>query len=126
MANKTTKTLYEVLGLSEDADMPSVKAAYRRAVHATHPDKFPDDPHATARFQTIQNTFEILRDAAKRADYDRNPYKVEVILDMPEPPRSHVGEQDNSPVRPYIYTSSGNKVFLEDPAQSSPGFDHHA
>lgn len=38
-----------ILGVPEDADLDTIKTAYRKQMRAHHPDRFADDPEAEAR-----------------------------------------------------------------------------
>jgi hypothetical protein len=49
---------YAVLGLSSNAQRDEVKSAYKRLALATHPDRNPNDPDATANFRRIQEAYE--------------------------------------------------------------------
>jgi tetratricopeptide (TPR) repeat protein/outer membrane protein assembly factor BamB len=49
---------YEVLGLLPNAPYDKVKSAYRRLALATHPDRNPEDPDATATFRRVQEAYE--------------------------------------------------------------------
>ena len=61
-------TLYSVLGVREDATESSIKAAYRTAAKANHPDT---NPHATpGLFAQIAEAYDVLGDKAKRVSYD--------------------------------------------------------
>jgi len=64
------KTLYELLGALPDDDAESIRAAFRRAAKANHPDRNPGDPDAPNRFRRIVRAHTILSDAAQRASYD--------------------------------------------------------
>jgi molecular chaperone DnaJ len=61
---------YEVLGVSQDADASSIKAAYRRLALRYHPDRNPGDKEAEERFKEISQAYAILRDPDARARYD--------------------------------------------------------
>jgi DnaJ-class molecular chaperone len=63
-------TLYEILGVSPDIDEASLKRAYKKRVFECHPDKHPDDPCATEKFQRLNEAWEILKDPEKRRVYD--------------------------------------------------------
>lgn len=66
------KTAYDLLGIRSDADAEAVKKAYRAAVKLHHPDCRPGDPDAALlRFRQIAAAYAILRDAKRRAAYDR-------------------------------------------------------
>lgn len=61
---------YAVLGLSRDATMRQVKAAYRKLAKLHHPDANPGDAEAAARFRAITEAYETLSDPKRRAAYD--------------------------------------------------------
>ena len=62
---------YSVLGVHSSASADEIKLAFKRAAKKWHPDKHPNDPvNATARFQEVAAAYEVLGDAAKRAEYD--------------------------------------------------------
>jgi curved DNA-binding protein CbpA len=65
------KTLYELLGALPDDDAESLRAAFRKAVKANHPDTNPDDPDAPERFRRIVRANAILSDERQRATYDQ-------------------------------------------------------
>lgn len=62
---------YEVLGVERDADVKGLKVAFRKLAMKYHPDRNPDDEDAEANFKEINEAYEILKDAEKRAAYDR-------------------------------------------------------
>ncbi len=64
-------SLYEVLGIDQDATPDEIKKAYRDGAFNHHPDRNPDDPNATIKFQKISDAYQILSDKKKRARYDR-------------------------------------------------------
>jgi curved DNA-binding protein CbpA len=65
------RTLYDLLGARPDDDVEALKAAFRKAAKANHPDLHAGDPYAAIRFRRIAEAYEILRDAEQRATYDR-------------------------------------------------------
>jgi len=65
------KSYYETLGLKKEASQKEIKAAYRRLARKHHPDVNPGDRSAEGRFKEINQAFEVLSDADKRAKYDR-------------------------------------------------------
>jgi curved DNA-binding protein CbpA len=64
------KTLYDLLGALADDDADRLRAAFRKAAKANHPDNNPDDPDAPQRFRQIVHAHGILGDARQRATYD--------------------------------------------------------
>jgi tetratricopeptide (TPR) repeat protein len=65
------RTLYDLLGIRPDADAGTVKKAFREAAKLHHPDHHPGDPDAAFRLRQIVAANAILRDANRRAAYDR-------------------------------------------------------
>jgi curved DNA-binding protein CbpA len=64
------KTLYDLLGALADDDAESLRAAFRKAAKATHPDLNAGDPDAPLRFRQIFRAHAILSDPEQRAAYD--------------------------------------------------------
>ena len=52
------KSLYETLGLSENANASEIKKAYRQKAKEYHPDTNPNNPEAEDKFKEI-NAVEI-------------------------------------------------------------------
>ncbi|MFX0084568.1 MAG: molecular chaperone DnaJ [Candidatus Hodarchaeota archaeon] len=69
--SKTKRDYYDVLGVSRDADIKSIKKAFRNLARKYHPDMKPDDPNAEDKFKEAAEAFEVLSDNEKRARYDR-------------------------------------------------------
>lgn len=67
----TKRDYYEVLGVSRDSDLKSIKKAFRSLARKYHPDMKPDDPNAEEKFREAAEAFEVLSDKDKRATYDR-------------------------------------------------------
>jgi curved DNA-binding protein CbpA len=65
------KTLYELLGALPDDDAERLRAAFRKAAKANHPDNNPGDPDAPQRFRQVVRANAILSDERQRATYDR-------------------------------------------------------
>src|SRR5215213_6514348 len=62
---------YELLGLERGADPAAVKAAYRRIAKECHPDHHNGCSEKEARFKSISEAYDVLKDPQKRAAYDR-------------------------------------------------------
>jgi DnaJ-class molecular chaperone len=65
------KDYYEVLGVSRSASADEIAKAYRKLARQHHPDRNPGDKQAEARFKEIQNAYDTLSDAKKKAMYDQ-------------------------------------------------------
>lgn len=75
-ANPLSDDYYERLGAAKDMTQDQIKASYRRAAAAYHPDKartndVPLVKAMTEAFQAIGEAYETLSDPQKRAAYDR-------------------------------------------------------
>jgi DnaJ-class molecular chaperone len=62
---------YTVLGVPRTASEADIKKAFRKLAKEHHPDRNADNPRAKERFAEANNAYEILGDAAKRAQFDR-------------------------------------------------------
>ena len=64
------KDYYTILGVAPDADPAAIKTAYRKLARKYHPD-VSEHKDAEARFKEVAEAYEVLKDAAKRAEYDQ-------------------------------------------------------
>lgn len=69
-AHSDIKNYYRILGLPTDASAEDVKRAYRRLAKELHPDRHPNAPDATAKFQALNEAHAVLSDLEARARYD--------------------------------------------------------
>ncbi|HET7886423.1 MAG TPA: DnaJ domain-containing protein [Bradyrhizobium sp.] len=63
-------TLYELLGALPQDDADSLRAAFRKAAKASHPDNNRADPDAPQKFRQVVRAHAILKDETQRAAYD--------------------------------------------------------
>lgn len=62
---------YDVLGIAKGASPDEIKKAYRTKAKELHPDRNSDNPKAEAQFKEANAAYEVLKDADKKAAYDR-------------------------------------------------------
>ncbi|KAK3870970.1 hypothetical protein Pcinc_023855 [Petrolisthes cinctipes] len=63
--------IYEILGLSLEAEEKEIKKAYRKKALECHPDKNPNNPAAAEEFDRLKKILEVLLDAGTRKAYDK-------------------------------------------------------
>jgi curved DNA-binding protein CbpA len=87
---------YRVLGVAATASPAQITHAYRARLRAHHPDTrtSPASPAADDGLQQVLAAYAVLRDPARRADYDRQaaslrtPAPVRVVATSTEPAHS--------------------------------------
>lgn len=89
-------TLYEVLGIAQDADAQAVKSALRAQLRATHPDTTGVDSHV--QFDLVRRAGDVLTDPERRAAYDASltapasdPWAPSPAPRTPRPPQPAAG-----------------------------------
>ena len=68
---------YDILGVPKTASEAEIKKAFRKLAKAHHPDRNASDPKAKDKFGEVNAAYEILGDAAKRAQFDRGEIDAE-------------------------------------------------
>jgi len=64
-------TYYDVLGVPIDADIATIKSAFRRAAKACHPDHHRTNSNSDQLFRRTVAAYAVLRDPMRRASYDQ-------------------------------------------------------
>ena len=70
------RNYYEILGVDENADLDTIKKAYRKLVRKYHPD-VSKEPDAVQKTAEVNEAYETLKDTQKRTEYDEmlaNPF----------------------------------------------------
>jgi curved DNA-binding protein len=65
------KDYYKILGVERKASADDIRSAYRKLAMKYHPDKNPGDKKAEEKFKEINEAYQVLSDADKRARYDQ-------------------------------------------------------
>ena len=82
-------TLYDLLGALPDDDADGLRAAFRKAAKANHPDVNPGNPEAAERFRRVVRANAILSDEQQRTAYDQL-LEVARRQQSQEPKRSNI------------------------------------
>lgn len=62
---------YKILGVDKNIPQEEVKKAYLKRAKQFHPDLHPNDPKAKAKFQALNEAYEVIGDPEKRKKYDQ-------------------------------------------------------
>jgi curved DNA-binding protein len=62
---------YKILGVDKTIAQKDVKRAYLKRAKQFHPDLHPDDPKAKAKFQALNEAYDVIGDPEKRKKYDQ-------------------------------------------------------
>jgi len=79
------KDYYELLGVSRQASDDDIKRAYRKLARKYHPD-VSKEANAEEQFKNVQEAYEVLKDAKKRAAYDQLGSNWKAGQDFRPPP----------------------------------------
>jgi curved DNA-binding protein len=65
------KDYYKTLGVDKTSSNAEIKKAYRKLAQKYHPDKNQGDASAETKFKEVGEAYDVLKDAEKRAKYDK-------------------------------------------------------
>lgn len=71
MSRMAKRDYYDILGVSRGASAEELKKAYRQKAKELHPDRNADNPNAEAQFKEVNEAYDVLKDADRKAAYDR-------------------------------------------------------
>ncbi len=112
MPKRDHRSFYQMLGVRPDAAPAEIRAAFLRLAQQCHPDLNRDDHTADRHFKRIRHVYEVLRDPLKRAAYDEDPARHELV-EMPG------GDTESS-------NTAGGRVGPSWPPGDSPTFGDRA
>ena len=61
---------YKILGVDKTIPQKDVKKAYLKRAKQFHPDLHPNDPKAKAKFQALNEAYEVITDTERRRKND--------------------------------------------------------
>lgn len=62
---------YKIMGIPRDTPQKDIRLAFKKRAKQFHPDLHPDDPKAKAKFQALNEAYDVLNDPEKRRKYDQ-------------------------------------------------------
>lgn len=117
---------YKTLGVGKDADLSTIKTAYRKLVLKCHPDKVQDPTLKAAKqdeFQRVQQAYEILGDDKKRKEYDEDAKLKRLRDELSRGMGRSAATPRSSPKNynePHIRTAEPPPSFKPGPPPTSP------
>lgn len=102
---------YKILGVDKNIPQEDVREAYRKRAKQFHPDLHPNDPKAKAKFQALNEAYEVIGDKEKRLRYDKYGERWKDF------DSSGSGEKNNG-----YYHNAGSSSYFD--GFSFNGFDH--
>jgi molecular chaperone DnaJ len=71
MTQLTTRNYYKILGITQKTSKADIKKRYRELARKYHPDTNSGSKTAEDKFKIVAEAYEVLSDAKKRKEYDR-------------------------------------------------------
>ena len=62
---------YKIMGIDKNTPQKDIRVAYKKRAKQFHPDLHPNDPKAKAKFQALNEAYDVLNDPEKRKKYDQ-------------------------------------------------------
>ena len=99
----TELSYYDILGVTRDANADDIKSAYRQMAKALHPDK---NKFGAQLMKRLNEANEVLSDAAKRLEYDRNSDRCDKKSDSntssKDEDEAEANKRKQTLIRPYL------------------------
>jgi molecular chaperone DnaJ len=74
---------YNILNVTESADIDTIKKSYRKLAMDYHPDRNPNNPTAEDKFKKLAEAYETLSNKTKRENYDLSSSNINVNTASP-------------------------------------------
>ena len=120
------KDYYKILGINSDADLKSIKTAYRKLARKFHPD-VSEDKDAEEKFKEIAEAYAVLKDKDKRAEFDEIRQYGQHGKQFTPPP----GWQPNASAQSFDFSDGEmsdffSSLFGQSQRQSRSDFNTHS
>ena len=112
------KNYYLILGITSDADLDEIKAAFRRRAMELHPDH---SGLESGPFLEVQEAYGVLSDPARRRDYDRRGQTI--VRRRPWGPSAEPLVRKRPPREPFSARGFRDVSLTESFRSNSPSFD---
>ncbi len=109
------KDYYEVLGVPRSATADEIKKAFRKLARVHHPDVAKDKKAGEKKFKEINEAYEVLSDAEKRAKYDQLGANWDKGPQYQAPPQDYYQRRGNyqEGPSPFEFSGTGFSDFFE-------------
>ncbi|MBT3366773.1 MAG: J domain-containing protein [Nitrospina sp.] len=115
MAQTTTRNYYKILGITQKTSKADIKKKYRELAKKYHPDTNSGSKVAEDKFKIISEAYEVLSNAKKRKEYDR-----ERAYQKKSPRRPRSQPDWSGPPGGFGRESGGNQQRQEEPFAQEP------
>lgn len=123
------KDYYKILGVATDANLKTIKTAYRRLARKYHPD-VSTEHDAEKQFKDVAEAYEVLSDDKKRAEYDQLRQYGRAGQSFEPPPGwqgatgSGGNQYSNADFSDFFENIFGAGRFRQSGGRTSSGFDN--
>lgn len=100
---------YEVLGVPRGAAEADIKKAFRTLARKYHPDANKDDPQAGEKFKEVNEAYQVLSDADRRAKYDQFGHAAEQMGGAGGNPFEGMGGADFGDIFDMFFGGAGGR-----------------
>jgi molecular chaperone DnaJ len=118
MAQPTNRDYYKILGITAKTPKKDIKKKYRELAKKYHPDTNQGSKEAEDKFKIVSEAYEVLSNALKRKEYDRQrSYRTQ---SRPQPSRSRPAWESEPPGGFGRRPPTGNEQSYQEPFAAEP------